>query len=138
MKAPSRVRDDASIVNPLTVDVSCSVCGREPSHPQIRYRFAYAAYHTRPSLLTVTPRTYIASLCEPCAATDRRTGVGTARNRFLALVRQWSDLVANRGQIMRRVENPTAAVGEEREGDGCFYNGDLHSYKALIAQRDAN
>jgi hypothetical protein len=137
MKAPARARDDAAIVNPLTVDVSCSVCGREPSHPQIRYRFAYAAYHTRPSLLNVTPRTYVAALCEPCADGDRRAGVGTARNRFLALVRQWSGQEANRGQIVRLLENPTGAVGDEREGDGCFCDGELHSYRALMARRDA-
>lgn len=135
MKAPARTRDDASLTNPLTVDVSCGYCGREPSHPQIRYRFAYAAYYQRPSLFAVAPRSYVAALCGPCAEADRRTGARLARNRFLALVSQWSGLEMNRGQIVRLLEYPEDGNGEEREGDACFQDGELCSYRALTTPR---
>jgi hypothetical protein len=116
------------------VDVQCSHCGREPSHPQVRYRFAYAAYY-QPALSTplVNARSYVEALCEPCCDADRQAGVGTARNRFLGRALRWSAQPPNRGRVVRLIEHPAGVTGEEREGDSCFRDGAAISYRALVA-----
>lgn len=119
----------------MSVDVQCTNCGRESSHPQVRQHFAYAAFYYKPSSSMTPPRTYIAALCAPCDEADRQHGVGTARNRFLKYLRHWSSLGANHGQIVRIVEHPEGVTGEEREGDSCFCDGDLHSYRALTTAK---
>ncbi len=118
----------------MSVDTSCSYCAREPSHPQVRHRFAYAAYYRAAAASLAPPRTYVAALCTPCHETDERKGTGAARNRFLANVRHWSGLGPNRGQIVRLLEHPEGVTGDEREGDSCFRAGELHSYRALAAK----
>ena len=117
--------------SPLTVDVPCLNCGREPSHPQVRYRFAYVAYWVGADRLLPTQRSYVATLCAPCAEAERRAGTTRVRNGFLARVQQWSALARNRSQIVRIAEYPDGDAADEREGDGCFRGGALHSYRAL-------
>ena len=107
----------------MPVDVPCSHCGREPSHPQVRNRFVYAAYY-RPSVAhSAAARRYVAALCAPCRDADRRAGVGTARNRFLSRVRRWSGLAGNRGWLVRLVEHPEGTTGDERVADAGFRGG---------------
>jgi len=119
--------------SPLTVDVPCLNCGREPSHPQVRYRFAYAAYWVGPDRLLPAQRSYVAALCALCAEAERQAGTTRVRNGFLGRGQQWSALARNRGQIVRIAEYPEGDPANEREGDGCFRAGTLHSYRALSA-----
>lgn len=123
--------------NPLTVDTSCSHCGREPSHPQVHYRFAYAAYCLGTTSLTPTQRTYVAALCAPCAEAERDTGTKRARNGFLGRVQQWSALPVNRDKIVRIAEFRDGDPDDEQVGDGCFRAGALQSYRALEAKAEA-
>jgi hypothetical protein len=88
--------------SPLTVDVPCLNCGREPSHPQVRYRFAYVAYWMGADRLLPAQRSYVAALCAPCAEVERRAGTTRVRNGFLARVQLWSALARNRAQIVWR------------------------------------
>ena len=68
----------------MAVDQPCSHCGREPSHPQVRHRFVYAAYYHMDLLLASDQRCYVAALCEPCYEADRRAKMSTARIASLA------------------------------------------------------
>ena len=120
--------------SPLTVDVPCIQCGREPSHPQIRYRFAYVAYWVGADRLLPTQRRYVAALCAPCARAEIRAGTTRVRNAFLWRVEQWSALPRNGRQIVRIAEYPDGDPADEREGDACFRDGALHSYRALSAE----
>jgi len=115
------------------VDVQCSHCGREPSHPQVRHRFTYAAYYRSEAMYSATPRCYVAALCEPCYDADLRAQVGTARNRFLSRIRRWSGTPINQSRIVRLLEHPEGVIAEEREADNCFQNGVSCSYNSLIA-----
>jgi len=119
--------------SPLTVDVPCLNCGREPSHPQVRYRFAYVAYWVGADRLLPAQRSYVAALCTLCAEAERQAGTTRVRNSFLGRVQQWSALGRNREQIVRIAEYPDGDPTAEREGDGCFRAGALHSYRALSA-----
>lgn len=122
--------------NPLTVDTPCCHCGREPSHPQIHYRFAYAAYCLGASSLTTAQRTYVSALCAPCADAERGAGAKRARNGFLGRVQQWSALPINRDKIVRIAEYPDGDPDDERVGDGCFCGGTLQSFRALDPDGD--
>jgi hypothetical protein len=115
----------------MPVDLSCSHCGREPSHPQVRHRFIYAAYHRVDLALAAEQRAYVAALCEPCYEADRRGKMSTARNRFLSRVRRWSGLPINTAQIVRLLEHPEGITGDEWEADSCFQNGVAISFSAL-------
>lgn len=119
----------------MPVDVSCSHCGREPSHPQVRNRFVYAAYYRSEVSYSATPRCYVAALCEPCYEADRQAKVGTARNRFLSRVRRWSGLPGNQNRIVRLLEHPEGTTGEEGESDNCLQDGATRQYSALMAER---
>ena len=127
MKIPPAERYRALPPNPLTVDSPCCQCGREPSHPQIRYRFAYAAYVVGATSLVLAQRTYVAALCAPCAD----AGATRARNGFLGRVMRWSALAANRDRVVRIAEYPDGDPDNEREGDACFRAGELQSFRAL-------
>lgn len=107
----------------MPVDVSCSNCGREPSHPQVSHRFTYAAYHRTELSWEPGRRSYIAALCEPCYAADRRMKTSTARNRFFREVRRWSSLAGNQRRVVRLLEHPEGVAGDEWEADNCFLNG---------------
>jgi hypothetical protein len=119
--------------SPLTVDVPCLNCGREPSHPQVRYRFAYVAYWVGADRLLPAQRSYVAALCALCAEAERQAGTTRVRNGFLSRVQQWSAQARNRSQIVRIAEYPEGDPANEREGDGCFRAGALYSYRALSA-----
>lgn len=121
----------------MPIDLSCSHCGREPSHPQIRHRFIYAAYH-RVEIATLNgQRAYVAALCEPCYLADRRGKVQTARNRFLGRVRRWSALPPNTACIVRLLEHPEGITGEEWESDSCVRNGVALAAGSLATVPDA-
>ncbi len=105
------------------LDVSCSACGREPSHPQVRHRFVYAAYYQTVLAGRPGPRCYVAALCQPCYAADRQARTSTARNRFFRQVRHWRGLHANQEQVVRLLEHPDGVTGDEWEADNCFYGG---------------
>jgi hypothetical protein len=107
----------------MAVDQSCSYCGREPSHPQVRHRFVYAAYYHMDLLLVSGQRCYVAALCEPCYEADRRAKMSTARNRFLSRVRHWSAQPVNRERVVRLIEHPEGITGEEWEADTCIRDG---------------
>jgi hypothetical protein len=115
----------------MAVDQPCSHCGREPSHPQVRHRFVYAAYYHMDLLLASDQRCYVAALCEPCYEADRRAKMSTARNRFLGRVRRWSSQPANHTRIVRLIEHPEGVTGEEWESDTCFKDGVASRYSAL-------
>ena len=115
----------------MPVDLSCSHCGREPSHPQVRHRFIYAAYYRADLMLVTGQRTYVAALCEPCYEADRQAKTSAARNRFLGRVRRWSSLPANANQIVRLLEHPEGVTGEEWEADSCFRNGTAIAFSSL-------
>lgn len=117
----------------MTVDLPCSHCGREPSHPQIRYRFIYAAYHRIDRALLPGQRAYVAALCLDCYEADRAAGSGRARQRFLGRARRWSEQPANRGQAARLVEHPGGITGTEWESDSCFLDGVAVAYGSLAA-----
>ncbi len=107
----------------MAVDQTCSNCGREPSHPQVRHRFVYAAY-IPPELPGVGGgRQYIAALCVPCYDADRGAGTGAARRRFLRQVGRWSALPAHRNTLVRLVEYPEGIGGEEWEAGTGFREG---------------
>ena len=115
----------------MPVDLSCSHCGREPSHPQIRHRFVYAAYH-RVEIATLNgQRAYVAALCEPCYQADRRAKQSTARNRFLGRARRWSSLAPNTDCVVRLLEHPEGITGEEWESDSCFRGGEAVAFSSL-------
>ena len=115
------------------VDASCSACGREPSHPQVRRRFILAAYY-RIDLARVTgQRCYIATLCEACYEADRRGRTNAARNRFFRQVSRWSGLTGNQHHIVRLLENPGGVTGEEWEAENCFQDGVAAPCKTLLA-----
>jgi hypothetical protein len=118
----------------MAVDVSCSHCGREPSHPQVRNRFVYAAYYHSDLAFSATPRNYIAALCEPCYEADRQAKIGTARNRFLARVRRWSGLPGNQHRIVRLLEHPEGVTGDEHESEHCFQDGATRPYSAVATE----
>lgn len=120
--------------SPLTADIQCIHCGREPSHPQVRYRFSYVAYWVGADRLLPTQRCYVATLCAPCTEAERSAGTTRVRNSFLARVQQWSAQPKNRGQIVRIAEYPDGDPADEREGDGCFRDGKLLSYRAICAE----
>ncbi len=107
----------------MPIDVSCSNCGREPSHPQVRHQFIYAAYQQADATRATGQRGYIAALCAPCYEADRRAGTGTARNRFFRQVSRWSGLAGNRNRIVRLLEHPEGVTGDEWEADNCFQDG---------------
>jgi hypothetical protein len=116
----------------MPVDVPCSHCGREPSHPQIRHRFIYAAYYQPVSFYERGQRCYIAALCAPCYEADRQTRTRGAQNRFFHQVRRWSSLAGNRRYIVRLLEHPEGATGEEWESDNCFQDGVAAPCRALV------
>lgn len=105
------------------VDVSCSACGREPSHPRVRRRFILAAYYRADMSRLTGQRCYIAALCEPCYEADRRERTSAARNRFFRQVSRWSGLAGNRHQIVRLLEHPGGVTGGEWEAENCFQDG---------------
>jgi hypothetical protein len=107
----------------MAVDQPCSHCGREPSHPQVRHRFVYAAYYRVDLVLASEPRCYVAALCESCYDADRQARSSTARNRFLGRVRRWSGQPDNRARAVRLIEHPEGVTGEEWESDTCFQDG---------------
>lgn len=115
----------------MAVDQPCSHCGREPSHPQVRHRFVYAAYYHLDLLLATDQRSYVAALCEPCYEADRQSKMSTARNRFLGRVRRWSSETANRARLVRLIEHPEGVTGEEWESDTCFQDGVASRYSEL-------
>lgn len=117
----------------MPVDLPCSHCGREPSHPQVRHRFIYAAYYHRDVALLTGQRCYVAALCAPCYEADRQAKSSTARNRFLGRVRRWSGTAPNREQIIRLIEHPEGLTGEEWEADTCFQDGVAMPLSALPA-----
>lgn len=127
MKIPPTNRYRTVPPNPLTVDTPCCQCGREPSHPQIHYRFAYAAYVVGETSLAPTMRIYVASLCALCA----ETGSTRVRNGFLGRVQRWSALAANRDRIVRIAEYTDGDPDNETEGDACFRGGVLQSFRAI-------
>src|SRR4051812_18128657 len=107
----------------MAVDQSCSNCGREPSHPQVRHRFVYAAY-IPPAMPGIGGgRQYIAALCVPCYEADRTGGTGAARRRFLRQVGRWSALPAHRHTLVQLVEYPEGIAGEEWNGGTGFRDG---------------
>src|SRR5688572_282177 len=107
----------------MAIDQSCSYCGREPSHPQVRYRFVYAAY-VPPELPGIGGgRQYVATLCVPCYDADRSAGTSAARLRFLRRVGRWSALPAHRGILVRLIEYPEGVGGEEWESGTGFRDG---------------
>lgn len=118
------------------LDVACSACGREPSHPQVRHRFVYAAYHQPTVARERGPRQYVAALCAPCYEADRRAGTGAARNRFLRQIRHWSGQPANRAVVVYLLEHPEGVTGEEWRADHCFYGGVAIATGALPATAD--
>jgi hypothetical protein len=107
----------------MAVDQTCSNCGREPSHPQVRHRFVYAAYIPPELPGTGGGRQYIAALCIPCYDADRDAGTGAARRRFLRQVGRWSALPAHRSTLVRLVEYPEGIGGEEWEAGTGFREG---------------
>lgn len=116
----------------MPIDIACSSCGREPSHPQVRYRFIYAAY-CRPDRLDLRgPRTYVAALCLPCYDADRQAKTSTARNRFFRHVSRWSGLASNRERIVRLLEHPEGVTGTEWEADNCFLAGVAAACQSLV------
>jgi hypothetical protein len=117
----------------MAVDQPCSHCGREPSHPQVRHRFVYAAYYHMDLLLSSNQRSYVAALCEPCYEADRQGKTNTARNRFLGRVRRWSSQPANRERIVRLIEHPEGITGEEWDADTCFQDGVAGRCSTLVA-----
>ena len=119
------------------MDVSCSGCGREPSHPHVQHRFVYAAYYRALRWGGMGQRSYVAALCEPCYEADRRTRTSAARNRFFRQVRHWSGLPGNQGQIVRLLEHPEGVTGDEWEADNCFYNGVAVAYHSLAVETES-
>lgn len=115
----------------MTVDVSCCHCGREPSHPQVRHRFIYAAYYQAERAYVPGPRCYIAALCESCYEPDRRAGTGTARARFFRHVGRWSGQPGNRERVVRLLEHPESITGNEWEADNCFHAGVAVPFSSL-------
>lgn len=113
------------------LDVSCSGCGREPSHPQVQHRFIYAAYYWLDPARLLGQRRYIAALCEPCYDTDRRMKTSTGRNRFFRQIARWSSLAGNQHQVVRLLEHPEGITGDEWEADNCFQNGVAVSCSSL-------
>lgn len=107
----------------MLIDVSCSNCGREPSHPQVQRRFIYAAYYRADPARDLGQRTYIAALCAPCYDADRQGRTSIARNRFFREVSRWSSLGGNRSRIVRLLEHPDGVTGDEWEADNCFQDG---------------
>lgn len=107
----------------MPVDVSCSNCGREPTHPQVRHRFTYAAYYHAAATLGADRRCYIAALCDGCYDHDRERGTGAARNRFLRRVSAWSAQPINETRVVILVDHPESATGEEWESDISFVGG---------------
>ena len=105
------------------VDVSCSACGREPSHPQVRRRFILAAYYQVSLAHVPVRRCYIATLCEQCYEADRRARTNAAKNRFFRQVSRWSGLAGNQHQIVHLLEHPGGVTGEEWEAENCFRDG---------------
>src|SRR5262245_65527944 len=97
----------------MAIDQPCSSCGREPSHPQVRYRFVYAAYHHLDNALGAGQRCYVAALCVPCYEADRGAGTEAARRRFLRQVARWSALPAHRGTLVRLIEYPEGIGGAD-------------------------
>ena len=119
----------------MAIDVSCSNCGREPSHPQVRHRFIYAAYYKADLARDMGQRLYIGALCEPCYDADRRSGTSGARNRFFRQVGRWSGLGANRSRIVRLLEHPEGVTGDEWEADNCFQDGVAAPCQSLVPVR---
>ncbi len=107
----------------MSVDVSCSYCGREPSHPQVKGRFIYAAYYRVETGIGGERRHYVAALCEGCYTQDRRAGTSAARNRFFRHVSRWSAATGNRSRIVRLLEHPAGVTNDEWEADNCFQDG---------------
>jgi hypothetical protein len=116
----------------MPIDVPCSHCGREPSHPQIQHRFIYAAYYRPETTYDRGQRCYIAALCAPCFEVDRQARTRTAQNRFFRQVSRWSSLASNRNHIVWLLEHPEGATGEEWEADNCFQNGVAAPCRTLV------
>ena len=116
----------------MPVDVPCSHCGREPSHPQVRHRFISAACYRSVSSYDCEQRCYIATLCAPCYAADRQAHTRGAQNRFFRQVRRWSSLAGNRRHIVRLLEHPEGATGEEWESAHCFQDGLAAPCRTLV------
>lgn len=116
----------------MPVDVSCSHCGREPSHPQVQHRFVYAAYYRTDLARETGQRCYIAALCTLCDDADRRVRASTARNRFFRQVSRWSGLAGNRSRIVRLLEHPEGVSGDEWEADNCFQDGVAVPCRSLV------
>ena len=117
----------------MSVDVSCSHCGREPLHPQVQRRFIYAAYYRLETATGEGRRCYIAALCEACYEQDRRARTNAARNRFFRTVSRWSGLPGNRSRVVSLLEHPAGVTNEEWEADNCFQAGVAVACNSLTA-----
>lgn len=120
----------------MPVDVSCSNCGREPSHPQVRHRFIFAAYYRSHLSVDGGQRSYVAALCEPCFEADRRAGKTSAWNRFFRSVSRWSGLAGNQRRVVHLLEHPEGVTSQEWEADNCFQNGVAVACSSLAAPEE--